>query len=71
MSLHSIVLAVASPALLFVILYYAPRALLMLAAGIVILASAPDSKRHDQALSVLQEVCKGGGSFTWWRGSRS
>jgi hypothetical protein len=68
MSLHSIVLAVASPAVLFVLLYYAPRAVLMLAAGIVVLVASPDSKRHVQALSVLQEVAKGGGNFAWWRG---
>jgi hypothetical protein len=50
MSLHSTVLAAASPALLFVLLYCTPRAILMLAAGIVVLASSPDSKRHEQAL---------------------
>jgi hypothetical protein len=56
--------------MVFVILYYLPRAILMLRAGSVALKAPPDHKRHKQAMAVLKAVCKGGGRFAWWRRPR-
>jgi hypothetical protein len=65
--LRWIVVILAYPATLFVLLYYAPRAVIMVRAGWVILGKSPDKKRHRRALAVLRIVCKGGGRFAWWR----
>ena len=59
--LHALITTTGLSVAVCAILYYAPRALLIVGCGIVAVLSAPKGERHKVALDVLKLACRGRG----------